>query len=231
LANRGWQIDTGRSEMTDQPSVTLSLRALSPSQTSVLDLAKILFVRCREAELDVLVATGSVLDAENDMTPVRLRWGTAAPEEAWWSRSADLTAAFAPEPREFVRRLVATPSLRIEIHRADASRAVLSFDARGLDRYMQRLDAACPPKGDKESPDTAVIDFSPSADQVFIESVVEEAPEILSGPALTYPDNPGFDAPAREYVLRALFRPGRVHGRPVRVLLNLPIDYKISKKP
>jgi hypothetical protein len=160
LSNRGWQIDTGRSEMTDQPSVTLSLRALSPSQKSVLDLAKKLVVRCREADLDVFVASGSVLDAENDMTPVKLRWGTAAPEEAWWSRSADLTAAFAPEPREFVQRLVATPNLRIEIHRADASRAVLSFDARGLDRYLQRLDAACPPKGNQN----------------------EEPPEILSGP-------------------------------------------------
>jgi len=41
--------------------------------------------------------------------------------------------------------------------------------------------------------------------------------------------NPGFDQPAKNYVLRALFRPGRNHGRPVRVLLNLPIDFKIKR--
>ena len=41
--------------------------------------------------------------------------------------------------------------------------------------------------------------------------------------------NPGFDQPAKNYVLRALFRPGRVHGRAVRVLLNLPIDFKIRR--
>ena len=41
--------------------------------------------------------------------------------------------------------------------------------------------------------------------------------------------NPGFDQPAKNYVLRALFRPARVHGRAVRVLVNLPIDFKIKK--
>ena len=103
----------------------------------------------------------------------------------------------------------------------------------------------------------------PSSDQVFMESVVEERPEVLSGPSLVYPDllrqagvqgrvivqaiidtsgraeppsvkiiqspNPGFDQPARSYVLRALFRPARVHGRAVRVLVNLPIDFKIKR--
>ena len=103
----------------------------------------------------------------------------------------------------------------------------------------------------------------PSSDQVYMESVVEERPEVLSGPQLQYPDllrqaaiqgrvlvqaiidtsgraepqsvkviqspNPGFDQPAKNYVLRALFRPARVHGRAVRVLINLPIDFKIKR--
>ena len=103
----------------------------------------------------------------------------------------------------------------------------------------------------------------PDAGQVFMESVVEERPEVLSGPQLQYPDllrqaaiqgrvlvqaiidttgraeppsvkviqspNPGFDQSAKNYVLRALFRPARVHGRAVRVLINLPIDFKIKR--
>jgi TonB family protein len=40
--------------------------------------------------------------------------------------------------------------------------------------------------------------------------------------------NPGFDQPAKNYVLKALFRPARVHGRAVRVLINIPIDFKIT---
>jgi len=103
----------------------------------------------------------------------------------------------------------------------------------------------------------------PSSDQVFMESVVEERPELLTRPPLQYPDllrqagvqgrvlvsaiidtlgraeptsvkvvqspNPGFDQPAKNMVLKSLFRPARVHGRAVRVLVNLPIDFTIKR--
>jgi TonB family protein len=100
-------------------------------------------------------------------------------------------------------------------------------------------------------------------DQVYAEAVVDERPEVLSGPQLEYPDllrqasiqgrvvvqaiidttgraepasvkviqspNPGFDQPAKTYLLEALLRPARVHGRAVRVLINLPIDFSIKR--
>lgn len=103
----------------------------------------------------------------------------------------------------------------------------------------------------------------PAGDQVFMESVVEERPELLTRPPLQYPDllrqagvqgrvlvqaiidtsgraepasvkviqspNPGFDQSAKQMVLKALFRPARVHGRAVRVLVNLPIDFTIKR--
>ena len=37
----------------------------------------------------------------------------------------------------------------------------------------------------------------------------------------------GFDAAARAYVLGAVFRPGRAHGRAVRVLVRLPIAFTL----
>jgi protein TonB len=40
--------------------------------------------------------------------------------------------------------------------------------------------------------------------------------------------NPGFDLAAKTAVLKALFRPARVHGRAVRVLVNIPYDFKLS---
>jgi protein TonB len=40
--------------------------------------------------------------------------------------------------------------------------------------------------------------------------------------------NPGFDEPARNWVLRAVFRPGRVHGRAVRVLVEIPIVFRLT---
>src|SRR6184192_1675356 len=37
----------------------------------------------------------------------------------------------------------------------------------------------------------------------------------------------GFEGAARAYVLGALFRPGRTHGRAVRVLVRLPISFTL----
>ena len=41
--------------------------------------------------------------------------------------------------------------------------------------------------------------------------------------------NAGFDQSAKTYVLKALFRPARVHGRAVRVLIQIPIDYRLKQ--
>ncbi len=103
----------------------------------------------------------------------------------------------------------------------------------------------------------------PTGDQVFLESVVEERPERLTGPALQYPDllrqagvqgrvlvqgvidttgraipntvrvvqspHPGFDDAAKRLMLQSLFRPGRVGGRAVKVLVSLPVDFTIKR--
>ncbi len=259
----GWAITTERSEMTDQPSVTLSLAALSAGE-SPLDTRPSLIVRCRETELELYISTGSVLDADNDITPVRIRWGTAAPEEAYWGRSSDYTAAFAPEPREFLSKLLVNPDLRFEVHPYDASPRVIKFNARGLSRHIEQVNSACPAEQKKKAiSDTATLHLDAGGEQVFDEAAVEERPEVLSGPPLAYPDllreagvqgrvtvqaiidrkglaepvsvrviqspNPGFDQPAKNYVLRAMFRPGRIHGQAVRVLVNVPIDFKIKR--
>ena len=41
--------------------------------------------------------------------------------------------------------------------------------------------------------------------------------------------NPGFDQPVKSAVQRALFRPARVHGRAVRVLVQLPYNFRLNK--
>ena len=40
--------------------------------------------------------------------------------------------------------------------------------------------------------------------------------------------NPGFDSGSRAWLLDAKFRPARVHGRAVRVLIEVPLNYRIS---
>jgi TonB family protein len=46
--------------------------------------------------------------------------------------------------------------------------------------------------------------------------------------AIIESSNPAFDAGSRSSILHALFRPARVHGRAVRVLIQVPFDYRIT---
>jgi protein TonB len=104
----------------------------------------------------------------------------------------------------------------------------------------------------------------PTSDQVYLEAVVEERPERLSGPQPQYPEilrqagvqgrvvvqaiidttgkaipssirvtqtpHSGFEQAAKNLVLQSLFRPGRVAGRAVKVLVSVPIDFSLAGK-
>ena len=247
-----WEV----TELTDQPSVTLELPALSTVRGSVFEVRPVLVVRCHGTLLAVFVAAGVVLQSDDKVvTPVRLQWGTQAAEEMRWNRSTDSTSAFAPDPRAFLRQLVSNSDLRLEIRPSGKSPLVIRFNARGLERHMPTVAAGCPLKAEGEGRDSI-------SDQVYPEHTVDKRPDIVSAPPLDYPrllrqaglqgrvivqavidtlgraepaslrilerSSPGFEDSARDYVLHAVFRPARVKGRAVRVLVSIPIDYRIN---
>src|SRR6266487_2136702 len=248
-----WEV----TELTNRPSLTLELPALNTvraARAAAFEVRPVLVVRCQDRELDVFVAAGSVLESDdNVMTPVRMQRGSEAPSESRWSRSTDSTSAFAPDPRAVLRQLASNPDLRLEIRPSGKSAQLIRFNARGLERHMAQVDAACPPGGNGDGRAT---------DQVYAEAAVDEPPAIVSAPPLEYPPmlrraglqgrvtvqavidtlgraepaslkviarpNTAFDQSARAYVLHAVFRPARIKGRAVRVLIRVPVDYRIE---
>ena len=247
-----WEI----TEQTNRPSLTLELPALNTVRAMVFEVRPVLVVRCHGRELDVFVSTGSVLDSDdNTTTLVRIQWGGAPAAETRWSRSTDSTSAFAPDPQALLRQLVSNPDLRLEIRPSGKAAQLIRFNARGLERHMSQVDAACPPGGNGDGHGSA-------ADQVYSEATVDERAEIVSAPPLEYPPalrqaglqgrvtvqavidtfgraepaslkviarpNTAFDESARAYVLHAVFRPARVKGRAVRVLITVPVNYRIE---
>jgi TonB family protein len=251
-----WQIDTSHSEMTDQPSVTLTLEDLESVRYVP---RRLLIVQCVENHLDVHVSTGLPLQALDESTPVRLRWDSGPAERAYWSISTDYRSAFAPDSRPFLRQLLANPDLRIEVQSDEAGAQTIKFNARGLEQYMPTLNAACP----EPPPDVSAGSLSVTWDATYEDSVVEEKPTVLSASEPEYPSllraagvtgrvlveavidprgraepasikvvqspNPGFDAPAKRYVQRALFRPARIHGLPVRARTTVAVDFAITR--
>ena len=100
-------------------------------------------------------------------------------------------------------------------------------------------------------------------DQPYLESVVEERPERISGPLPHYPEilkqagidghvvieaiidttghaergsikilsttNQLFEQPSKEFMAASVFRPGKIAGRAVRVRIQQPLNYTVSK--
>jgi TonB family protein len=65
--------------------------------------------------------------------------------------------------------------------------------------------------------------------RVIVQAIIDTSGRAEPGSVkIIQSPNPGFDQGSRNYVLHALFRPARVHGRAVRVLIQIPIDYHIT---
>lgn len=68
--------------------------------------------------------------------------------------------------------------------------------------------------------------------RVVVEAVIDTSGRAEPGSVrIIESPNIGFEAAARHHVLRALFRPARVNGRPVRVLVRVPIEFALRTAP
>ncbi|HYL21087.1 MAG TPA: energy transducer TonB [Gemmatimonadales bacterium] len=66
------------------------------------------------------------------------------------------------------------------------------------------------------------------AGRVVVEAVIDTLGRAEATVRVVESSHAGFEGPALDYVRRAMFRPGRAHGRPVRVLVRLPVDFRLS---
>src|SRR5437870_6683698 len=66
--------------------------------------------------------------------------------------------------------------------------------------------------------------------RVLLRAIVDTAGRVEPSSVMVLKSpNPGFDQPAREWLIKALFRPARVHGQAVRAFINQPVDYSVVR--
>jgi TonB family protein len=63
---------------------------------------------------------------------------------------------------------------------------------------------------------------------VVVQAVIDTLGRAEPGSLALESSHAGFEAAARAYVLGVVFRPGRAHGRAVRVLVRLPIGFTLA---
>lgn len=66
---------------------------------------------------------------------------------------------------------------------------------------------------------------------VMLQAIIDTTGHVIASSVkiLTSP-NPGFNGPARELLVKSLFRPARVRGRPVKVLIQIPVTFTITRR-
>lgn len=267
-----WKYDSTKDEMTDEVRFHISANSRPTSSGRGDLITGIMVWRCSPADdRAVFIMLDKYFGGNSDdQVLVETRFDSAVLDSAWWNLSVSKRGVFMAREgiSTFTDRVKRSRRLLVRVtDPLDGDAVTYSFSLVGFTTAYRRLEPNCPRREAPASEDSVEGDsekiMAPSSDQVFMESVVEERPEVLSGPQLQYPDllrqagiqgrvlvqaiidttgraepqsvkiiqspNPGFDQSAKNYVLRALFRPARVHGRAVRVLLNLPIDFKVKR--
>jgi TonB family protein len=271
-----WRYDSTKDEMTDEVRFHISTNSRPTSGGRGALITGTIVWRCNPADDRAVFI---ILDEyfggnSDDQVLVETRFDSTPLDSAWWDLSVHKSGVFMPaeDISRFTERVKRSGRLLVRVtDPLDGDALTYSFSLVGFPAAYRRLEPKCPkdetPLASLDSLNHVARDrdkaIAPSSDQVFLESAVEERPEVVSGPQVQYPDllrqagiqgrvlvqviidttgraepqsvkiiqspNPGFDQPAENYVLHALFRPARVHGRAVRVLLNLPIDFKVKR--
>jgi protein TonB len=96
------------------------------------------------------------------------------------------------------------------------------YEASAVDEQPQLL-AAPPPTY------PALLREAGITGRVMLQAVIDTTGRVDPATVkVLHSPNPGFEIPSRQWILKALFRPARLGGRLVRVLVNLPLDYSIA---
>jgi TonB family protein len=65
---------------------------------------------------------------------------------------------------------------------------------------------------------------------VMVQAIVDTSGRVeLNSIKIISSANPGFDTPAKNMIAKSLFRPARVYGHAVRVLVQLPVNFSLTK--
>jgi len=180
-----WTVSRETDPISDQKGVTFLLEA----EGGGLFDTRNLIIRCKRGELDLYVSPHEYLGEGNDQITIRL--GTDAPVEERWSGSSDHTALFHPGDRAaieaFVRSLARYDRAAFQVNPYDKAPLSMVFRLAGIAQVTQELWATCPPPADSLLEPGVMFGPAVTSDQVFMEAVVDERPQVLSAPQVGYP--------------------------------------------
>jgi TonB family protein len=179
-------------------------------------------------------------------TPIRIRFDSSEIEEERWGLRHP-NVATSVDPRRFVSRLLKSPLLQVEMRPVGGVPRGAQFDASDLASLMPELEGCTGSAVARGSVfEESVLDQRPALlsssrplvypdslkragveGRVLVQAIIDPAGHIEpESVTILQSLHPVLDQAAKDYMLAAVFQPGRIGGRAVRVLVVLPFDFK-----
>jgi hypothetical protein len=132
-----WRVTTEQNKMDGTAVTTAALSSSSKSESIIL--------RCEKAKLEAYITTDDVLESDDGLTKVRVKFDQAGPVKELWSISTDRVAAFSRRPSVFLTSILSSSRLDFEYAPFDKREKVTDFDLTGAATDISALVRACPP--------------------------------------------------------------------------------------
>jgi hypothetical protein len=138
-----WNVSRGKSKKDDSTTVTISTSASNLGRDVLgRDVVPKLYVRCMENSTDLIVSVdGSYLS--NESIPVTTRIDKARAETVEWGVSTGHDAVLRRQPIPFIRKLVDSETLWVQVTPHGQDPMSFTFVTYGLDKHIGEVQKAC----------------------------------------------------------------------------------------
>jgi type VI secretion system protein VasI len=142
-----WVITTDTSPIDDSQTVVLKLPAEERIQGWLDTFLPVLFIRCKEHEVDIYIYTGTASAVENDIdhSTIRLRFDSDPALTVKMNHSTDDEALFFQQEylQSVVDAILTHEIMLFEFTPFNASPDNTTFDLRGVNEAVKPLQKAC----------------------------------------------------------------------------------------
>lgn len=138
VAESGWKMNAKSDPIDDTETLTLYLAAANT--TPEVEKPVYLFIRCRSGETSSFITWNRELAGAETL----VRFDQAEAERQYWNLSTDSEATFQPGDGEaFVKRLMETRVLTVQVNPVDSRPLTAVFDLAGLEDAVDPLRESC----------------------------------------------------------------------------------------
>lgn len=136
-----WIVSSENNPIDDSTTVTLFVRA--DSGNTKFDNSTSMAVRCKTGEIEVYISWGHYLGSDNSHN-VLVRVGKSKAEKSKWGLSTDRKGTFHPNPKAFLKSMLAETSLVAQTIPYNESPVIAVFNIEGINNAVGKLKEACP---------------------------------------------------------------------------------------